>query len=367
MTARLMIPGPVTVADDVLREMGGPVQAHYGPEWTAIQNETLSLLQQVFQTKNEVFLLVGSGSSALDAGIGSLTHSGETIIVGVNGFFGERLAHMGRDYGLQVEALTAPLGEPLDPPKIAEMLDRHPDAAALALVHLETSTSVVNPVKELAALANARSVPLIVDAVSALGGLPLKIDEWGIDICVSSSQKCLGAPPGLAPISVSDRAWEIMASKPGRGHGWYLNLETWRWFAKEWADWHPFPVTMATNNILAIRTALRNLLAEGLEARIARFTDLALRLRKGVRELGLKPLTPDEQLAPVLTAIYGPDGAHSDEIVRFMLDERNIKISGGLGEGLRERIFRVGHMSPGVSQKDIDDVIEGLAAFLGAN
>ncbi len=365
MTARLMIPGPVRVAEEVLREMGGPVQAHYGAEWTAIQRETLSLLQQVFQTKHEAFLLVGSGSSGLDAAIGSLTVAGETIIVGANGFFGDRLTQIGTDYGLQIVRVEADLGQRLDPEGFSEALDRHPDAAAIALVHLETSTSVVNPLQEIASVAQMHGVPIIVDAVSSLGGLPLPVDAWDIDICVSSSQKCLGAPPGLAPISISERAWEIMASKPGRGHGWYLNLETWRRFAKEWADWHPFPVTMATNNVLAVRAALRSLLAEGLETRIARYTGLAMRLRNGVRELGLEPLTPDDQLAPVLTAIYGPEGIATSEIVRFLLENHNLRISGGLGEDLQDRVFRVGHMSPLTNEADIDDVLAGLADFLG--
>jgi alanine-glyoxylate transaminase/serine-glyoxylate transaminase/serine-pyruvate transaminase len=190
------------------------------------------------------------------------------------------------------------------------------------------------------------------------------MDEWAIDICVSASQKCLGAPPGLAPVAISNRAWEIMDAKPQRNHGWYLNLQTWRQYAEEWAVWHPYPVTMATNNMLALKTGLRSLLADGIEERIERYTQLALQLREGVRKLGLQPFTPDSQLAPVVTAIYGPEGVPTGEIVQYLLEEHEIMISGGLGEGLFDRVFRVGHMGPMVNEDDINDVLQGLSQFL---
>jgi alanine-glyoxylate transaminase/serine-glyoxylate transaminase/serine-pyruvate transaminase len=361
---RLMIPGPVTVEEEVLREMGTPVQAHYGHEWTAVYNETRELLKDVFRTQGDVHILVGSGSAGLDAAIGSMAAPGETIVVGRNGFFGQRLVEIGRHYALNVVTVDATPGEALDPSAVDDALARHPEAAALAVVCLETSTTVVNPIAGISAVARRHNRPLIVDAVSSLGGVPLEMDEWGIDICISASQKCLGAPPGLAPVAVSPRAWEVMASKPRRGHGWYLNLENWQRYADSWGDWHPYPVTMPTSNVLALRAGLRSLLAEGLEARIRRYTSLALRLREGVRRLGLRPFTPDDSLAPVLTAVYAPEGVRSNEIVRYLLEAHQIKISGGLGPELGERIFRIGHMGGVVGEADIDAVLEALAAFL---
>jgi alanine-glyoxylate transaminase / serine-glyoxylate transaminase / serine-pyruvate transaminase len=194
--------------------------------------------------------------------------------------------------------------------------------------------------------------------------MPLDMDGWGIDICVSASQKCLGAPPGLSPVAISTTAWEIMASKPKRGHGWYLNLETWRRFSKDWAGWHPFPVTMATNNVLALRAGVQGLLKSGVEATIDRYISLALRFRNGVRRLGLEPFTPDEQLCPVVTAVYGPEGVPTSEIVTYLLEKHNIIIAGGLGEGLKDRVFRVGHMGVMIKEQDIDDVLKALADFL---
>ena len=155
-----------------------------------------------------------------------------------------------------------------------------------------------------------------------------------------------------------------MRAKPERGHGWYLNLQIWSRYADEWADWHPFPITMATNTVLALRVALERLLADGIDARVRRYTALAMRLREGARRLGLRPFTPDDRLAPVLTAIHAPDGIPSGEIVRYLYKTRDIRIAGGLGKGIKDRLFRVGHMGPMVGEADIDAVLDGLAAFL---
>jgi alanine-glyoxylate transaminase/serine-glyoxylate transaminase/serine-pyruvate transaminase len=232
------------------------------------------------------------------------------------------------------------------------------------VVHLETSTTVLNPVQEIVAIAGHYNVPAIVDAVSSLGGVPLAMDEWGIDICISASQKCLGAPPGLAPVAISPRAWAIMDSKPHRQHGWYLNLQTWRHYAAEWNSWHPYPVTMATNNVLALRAGLRSLLADGLDRRFQRYYDLARRLRDGIQGLGLKLYAPEETIAPILTAVRSPEGIPSSQIVSYLYEQHGIRISGGFGEQLRDKIFRIGHMGGAITEADIDAVLEGLSAFL---
>jgi len=364
MSIKLMIPGPVSVSEGVLHEMGAPVRAHYGAEWTAIYNETASLLKRVFRTAGDVHILVGSGTAGVDAAIGSMTLPGEKIIIGTNGFFGERMCHVARAYGLEIVDVETPLDRPLDPALFAKAIDQHPDAGAVAIVHLETSTTIVNPVREICNEARERNIPVIVDAVSSLAGMPLDMDDWGIDICVSASQKCLGAPPGLAPVAVSKNAWEVMKSKPNRGHGFYLNLETWRQYADEWGEWHPFPVTMATNNVLALRAGIRELLNAGIEATIERYISLALRFREGVRQLGMEPYTSDDQLCPIVTAVYGPAGVPTSEIVQFLLDKHRIKIAGGLGAGLKDRVFRVGHMGAKIAEEDIDDVLNALSDFM---
>jgi alanine-glyoxylate transaminase/serine-glyoxylate transaminase/serine-pyruvate transaminase len=360
---KLMIPGPIQPEDAVLRAMGGPVQPHYGADWTRIHNETLDMLRKVYGTSGDVFILVGSGSSALDACLGSSLSTGEQVIIGVNGWFGERLAAIAQQYGLTVHPVTAPWGQPLDPADFTKAFEAYPEARLAAVVHLETSTTVVNPIQEIGSLAAHYGRVLMVDAVSSLGGMPVQMDDWGIGLCASASQKCLGAPPGLATVAVSPSAWSLIDRVENNGHGWYLNLRVWRTFATEWAGWHPFPITMATNNVMALRAGLQGLLAEGIDRRMLRYRTLALRLRQGLRQIGMQPYTPDDLMAPVLTAAYGPSGVPTSEIVAYMSEVHHTKIAGALGDQLKDRIIRIGHMSPTVGEADIDQLLVQLAAF----
>jgi alanine-glyoxylate transaminase/serine-glyoxylate transaminase/serine-pyruvate transaminase len=361
-----MIPGPVRPEDEALLAMGGPVQPHYGPEWARIHHETVDLLRQVYQTRGDAFILVGSGSSALDACLGSALAGGEQVVIGVNGWFGERLMAIADAYGLEAIPVTAPWGQPLDPADFRKAFEANPQARLAAVVHLETSTTIVNPIEQIAEVAGRYGRVLMVDAVSSLGGVPLPMDDWGIGLCASASQKCLGAPPGLSTVAVNPSAWSLIDRNENKGHGWYLNLRVWRKHAIEWADWHPFPITMATNNVLALRAGLRLLLAEGLEVRIQRYRRLALRLRQGLRRIGMPPTTPDEVMAPVLTAAYGPAGVPTSEIVSYMSEVHHTKIAGGLGESLKDKIIRIGHMSPTLSEADIDEVVDQLGRFTPA-
>ena len=188
------------------------------------------------------------------------------------------------------------------------------------------------------------------------------MDVWGIDLCASSSQKCLGAPPGLAPLSVSKRGWDFIDRNPHKGHGWYLNLSVWRRYAHDWADWHPFPITMATNNLAALRTSTESLLREGLKNRFERYQQLALHLRQGLRSLGMEPFTSDEVMAPVITAVFGPSTVPTGQIVDYLAQYHRIRIAGGLGQ-LKNKVFRIGHMSPAVTKEDIDHVLFALKEF----
>jgi alanine-glyoxylate transaminase / serine-glyoxylate transaminase / serine-pyruvate transaminase len=366
MPLKLMIPGPIQPDDEVLEAMGGPVQPHYGPEWTRIHNETLDMLRRVYGTSGDAFILVGSGSSALDACLGSALSTGEQVLIGVNGWFGERLVAIAEQYGLEVLPVSSPWGQPLDPADFDRAFRDHPRARLAAVVHLETSTTIVNPIEAIGRLAADQGRVLMVDAVSSLGGIALRMDDWGIGLCASASQKCLGAPPGLATLAVNPSAWSLIDRDPDKGHGWYLNLRVWRQFATDWAAWHPFPITMATNNVLALRAGLQGLLAEGLETRMDRYRALALRLRRGLRAIGMTPYTPDEWMAPVLTAAYGPPGIATGEIVSYMAEVHHTKIAGGLGAPLVDKIIRIGHMSPTVNEADIDEVLDQLAAFTPA-
>lgn len=358
----LMIPGPIQPDKAVMQAMGSPVQAHYGPAWTETYNHTVNMMKEVFHTRGDVFLIVGSGSCGIDACIGSAFSSGEKVIIGINGFFGERLKAIALGYGLQVVTVEAEWGKPLTATDFESAIQKHPDAIGVCLVHLETSTTIVNPVEEIGPLTRRYGMCCVLDAVSSAGGLPLLMDEWVIDLCATATQKCLGAPPGLAPTAVGQRGWEFIDRNPGKGHGWYGDLRTWRTYAVDWADWHPFPITMATSNVLGLKASLESLLAEGVEVRMARYRDLAMRLRTGLRRIGMPPFTPDELLSPVITAAYGPKGIPTSRIVEYLADQHAIKIAGGLG-ALKDKVFRIGHMAPTTSEKEIDLVLDALGRF----
>ena len=361
---RLLIPGPVEVDDAVLSEMGSPVAAHYGPRWTALYNETTERMRGVFRTSGDVFLLASSGSGGLEAALASLFAPGERVIIGVNGFFSGRLAEIARFRGIDVVPITAPLGQPLDVDVVQSVLSRDPRIAGLVAVHHETSTGVLNPIEELGALARAFDVPFVVDAVSSLGGEELAMDDWGIDICVTASQKCLEAPPGLASVAVGARAWAVMDRKRDYPAGWYLNLRVWRQYAEEWGEWHPFPVTLPTNNVLTLRVAIDRLYDEGLEGRIARYRDVALFLRAGLRDLGFELFVEGEYAANVITAVRRLPGMDVADMITTLREEHGIRISGGMGETSGE-IFRVGHMGKAGSRADASLLLDALAAYLG--
>jgi alanine-glyoxylate transaminase/serine-glyoxylate transaminase/serine-pyruvate transaminase len=358
-----MIPGPVDVEDDVLAARAEPTLPHYGEAWLEIYLETIDHLKTVFDTQNDLFLMAGPGSAALDAALGSLAQTGEKVLVAHNGFFGQRLGTIARAYGLELCDVQASLGQPLEPEAIRRELAAHPDIHAVVAVHLETSTGVLNPVQEIAAVAREFDVPLILDAVSSLGGVSLPVDDWGIDICVTVANKCLGCPPGLAPISVSQRAWEQMERKGQRAHGWYLDLQVWKDYALRWASWHPYPTTLPTNNIIALRTSLRCIMERGLEAHYARFVRAAEAVRSGLGEMGFELYTDPAHTSPLISAMYGSPGMDIAAYRHYLLSEHQTMISGGLEE-LRGKIFRVGHIGRAASDEYVARFLEGTRAYL---
>ncbi|MEJ2210561.1 MAG: alanine--glyoxylate aminotransferase family protein [Anaerolineae bacterium] len=362
-TTYLMIPGPVDAEDDVLEAMAHQVLPHYGRPWLEIYNQALDGLRQIFGTMGDVFMMTGPGTAGLEAALGSLAYSGEKVLVAQNGFFGQRLGTVARAYGLDVHVVEAPLDEPIDPQIIARRLAAEPEIQAVVVVHLETSTGVLNPVQEIAAITGEADVPIIVDAVSSLGGVPLRVDDWGLDVCVSVINKCLGCPPGIAPISVSERAWAQIERKGGRNHGWYLDLGVWKQYARDWGDWHPYPTSMPTNNVLALLASLRRILAQGLEAQYERHARAAARVRQALTGWGFRSFAPEAHSSPLITAVYGPPGLDVEDLRRYLLEEWQIMISGGLNE-LRGKIVRVGHIGKAASDEYVQHLLDGIEAYL---
>jgi alanine-glyoxylate transaminase/serine-glyoxylate transaminase/serine-pyruvate transaminase len=360
---KLFTPGPGDVDEDVLASLATPVIRHYGPEWMVIYNEMQGLLKQVFKTKNEIFFVPGAASSLMDMAIGSLLTTGEKIIVGDNGFFGERLTQIARSYGLQTITLNAPLGKPLDPENLYTLLKQHPDAKVVALVHHETGTTVMNPLHEIARIASEAGRAVVVDAVSSLGGTDVRVDEWGIDICVTTPNKCLEALPGMGFISVSPRAWELVDSHSQINHGWYLNLKTWRQYATEWGGWHPTPVTLPTNIILALRTSLLKIVGMGLEAHFEKYRWASQAVRQGLRSLGFEMFVQDEYASPIVTGVSRRPEFELAEMSNWLVEQRDIAIGGGLGE-LSGKMFRVGHLGKAATREYLVDFLYAMEEFM---
>lgn len=352
----LMGPGPSDVHPRVLRAMATPLLGHLDPEFLAIMNEVKELLQYVFQTQNELALPVpGTGSAGMEAAIGNVLEPGDTIVIGVNGFFGQRMCEMAARCGAQVVPVQTPWGRIVEPDDIAQAL-RGCQAKVVAVVHAETSTGVLQPLQPIADLAHAHGALFLVDTVTSLGGHPVKVDEWGLDVCYSGTQKCLGAPPGLAPLTLSSRAAEVLHQRRSKVPCWYLDLSLLeRYWGQERVYHHTAPISLH----YALREALRLVAEEGLEARCQRHRLNQQALIAGVQALGLEPFVADEaQRLWSLTTVRVPAGLEEAKVRAQLLQEFGIEIGGGLGE-LKGRIWRVGLMGYSSSRRNV-------LLFLGA-
>ena len=340
---KLMIPGPVELDVEALAEMSAPLIAHYGHEWAQFYKETCELMKKIFQTQRaDVYLMVGPGSAGVDAAISNLLGTDGSSLILSNGFFGERLFAIARSYTDKVKVLRFKLNEPIDPNAVEETLKKE-RFALVAAVHCETSTGVVNPVKELGLLCRKYNTLLVVDAISSLGGIELKFDDWHIGICVGATQKCLETPPGICPIAISPQAWDRIEKT--QSPGWYLNLLTWKEFVERWGQWHPHPVTIPTGTVRALRKSVERILGEGLETRFRRHAQMASLLRQGLSNLGFELFVSDLYASPTVTTALVDERISANELIKFLKQEHGIMIAGGLDE-LSGKIFRIGHMGP---------------------
>jgi alanine-glyoxylate transaminase / serine-glyoxylate transaminase / serine-pyruvate transaminase len=359
----LLIPGPVSVSPDVLSVLGRPVSAHYGEDWVETYRELTASLAELFRTAGDVVLLFGPGTAALEMCLASGLAPGDEVLVATNGRFGERPADVARALDLTVHPITAaPLGA-IRPEQVALAVREHPRARAFAVVHHETSLGLLNPVEELCQVAAGHGLLTIVDAVASLGGVPLEMDAWGIDLCAGVGNKCLGAPAGIAPIAVGPRGWAAVDDGRRKIAGWYLNLATWRRYGEMWADWHPSPTTVPSNALLALAAAVVEVRERGLEAHQAHFRRAAARVRDGLGELGFEMLVPDELASPVTTGVWALPGMDVRDYLAWLRDERGLRVGGGLGD-LARRAFRVGHMGRAADPDVIDAYLRATAEYL---
>ena len=354
---RLMIPGPIQLRPEVLAEMSRPMVPHYGADWTAYYNETVALLARIFMTNGRIFPIPGSGSAGLDAAIGSVLGDDDRLLVLSNGFFGERIAEIARSHDPRTVVCKVPAGERVTPAVLERALAENDEITAVAMVHSESSSGLLNPVRELVAACRARRLLTIVDAISSLGGAELRMDEWGIDVCVSASQKCLEGPPGIGLVAVGADAWARIADLETRG--WYLNLQTWAEYAEAWADWHPFPVTLAVPAFRALRCGVEGILEEGLEARWQRHREMARWAYERLAPHGYEPVFPDDVASPTILALRPPSGLTVEQILESLKEDHRILVAGGMG-AFKGRAFRVGNMGPQATEEELSPLIEAL-------
>lgn len=357
---KLLIPGPVEVSHEVAAEMAHPVVPHYGPEWADVYRETVSGLCRILGTKGTAYLIPGSGSAALDAAVGSFFEPGDRVIVASNGFFGQRLIEIAANRGLDVIPLEVEFNRPVLPDDVRRALAQSRGVKGLLVVHAETSNGILNPVNRLAAVAKETGLTVLVDAVSSAGGVEFDMDDWGVDVVATASQKAIGAPAGLGMVAVTGSARERLQAETSHPNGWYLNLRVWEHFSDIWGDWHPFPVTLPTSNVLALRRAVELVLAEGMSVRANRHRSVAGFFRQGVRDLGFDLVASDEFAAPTVTAVLAE--GESVEIRSFLKSKWDMLVAGGMGH-TKENIFRIGHMASAADEAHIRPVLSALAEY----
>jgi alanine-glyoxylate transaminase / serine-glyoxylate transaminase / serine-pyruvate transaminase len=353
-------PGPCNVSPAALTAMQKPLLGHMDPDFADILLEVVALQRSVYQADGGLVLpLQATGTSGMECGLAHLLQHGDTVIVGVNGFFGRRLVEIAERLGADVVRVDADWGEHVSNDALLAALEAHPGARLMCVVHAETSTGVRHPLAELGAALRGRDVLLMADCVTSLGGIELRFDDWGIDFAYSCSQKCVGAPPGMSPVAVSDRALERIAART-QPLPYSIDLSLLRkyWVERPLAYHHTAPVL----NIYALHEALREVVVEGLEARWARHMDAGRFLQDEVRARGLELLAESEYQLPQLTAVRVPDGVDGKAVAGRMLREQGIEIGGGLAGA--PPMWRIGLMGVNASRETATRVLSALDAVL---
>ena len=357
---QIALPGPTEYDPRVLEQLSRPLLPHYGDEWLPIYRDIIEKMQRIYQTKNTVFVLPSSGSGATDAVFTSLGEKKGLVLS--NGTFGQRLFDIASRHLQRSELLEAEQGQPLDPNRVEQAL-KTGTFDLLAVVHGETSTGMLNPLQPFSELCRRYGLLLVVDAVSTLGGVELDVDAQAIDFCISASQKALGAPPGLATVSVSERAWQSMPPEEGI-KSWYLNLRTWQRYSVEWGDWHPYPVTLPVHLLFALQKATELILADGLQERWRLHRSTAEYVQRQLEQVGIFSFVTDPALRlPTVTAATLPEGLSSQELQRYLKEEHGILVAGGVGK-LQRQIFRIGQMGYSARTELVERVVEAVKDFM---
>lgn len=358
----LLGPGPSPVHESVLFATSQPTIGHLDKQCFALMNEIKDMLQQLFQTQNALTIpLSGPGSAGMEACVANLIEPGEKVVVCINGAFGQRLADSARKVGGHVIKVNADWGDAISPNALRQVLQQHTDAKSVCFVHGETSTGVLNDAQALCAVAHEFGALTIVDAVTSLGGVEVKVDEWGIDAIFSGSQKCLSCPPGLSPISFNTRAIDKLTQRKSSIPSWFLDLSMISnyWNESSRVYHHTAPV----NALYGLHQGLSNALNEGSNALMMRHIECNDILVSGLKALGLTCLVDKAHRLPQLTTIQIPDDTDDKAFRDILMDEYRIEIGGGIG-ALAGKVWRVGLMGNGARVDNVTRLLDAMSYAL---
>jgi alanine-glyoxylate transaminase/serine-glyoxylate transaminase/serine-pyruvate transaminase len=357
---KLMGPGPLDIHPRVYQALTSPVIGHLDPAYLKTLDRVGELLRNVFATQNRLtHATPGTGTSGMEACVANLLEPGDAVLVCVLGYFGDRIRQMAERQEADVTLLEGEWGKPADPERIKEELDKR-SYKVIALVHAETSTGVLQPMDEISRLAKEYGVMILLDSVTSLGGVEVKADEWGLDAAYSCSQKCIGAPPGLAPVTFSDRAVEAARNRKHPIRSWYLDITL---LDKYWGSERVYHHTSSSTLNYALLEALQLIDEEGLQHRFDRHLKNHKALVAGVEAMGLEMLVEPPYRLPTLNTVRIPEGVDDVKVRGYLLEKFNLEIGGGLG-ALKGKVWRVGLMGYSSSVENVLFFLSSLSRAL---
>jgi alanine-glyoxylate transaminase/serine-glyoxylate transaminase/serine-pyruvate transaminase len=359
----LLGPGPSNLHPRVFRAMGSPILGYLDPDFLAIMDHTMALLRHLFQTENELSItLPGTGTTGMEASVCNIVEPGDEVVVGIHGYFGQRLAEIVERHGATAVRVEVDFGQVLSAHQIGTALDAHPDAKMVAVVHGETSSGIRQPLEDIGKLVRERDKIFLVDAVCSLGGADVPVDEYLIDICYGGGQKCIGGPAGIACITLNDRAMGVIDSRSRPVDTWYLDLTLIR---KYWLPERGYHHTAPGSLVYAFHEALRLIEEEGLQARFARHQKCGDLLKAGLSDLGLELFGDSANRLSMLTCVMIPDGVDDATVRGRLLRDYGIEIAGGFGP-LAGKAWRIGLMGFGSSERNVHYLIAALREILAS-
>ncbi len=359
----LMGPGPSDVPPSVLEAMSNPLVGHLDPSFVDMMEEIKSMLRETFLTKNQMtFPVSGTGSAGMEFCFVNLIEPGDEVVVGINGVFGMRMAEVAERCGAKVTKVEAQWGRIIEPEQISEAL-KDKQRKLVAIVHAETSTGALTPVEEISKIVHEAGALLLLDTVTSLGGCPVRVDDWEVDAVYSGTQKCLSCPPGLAPVSLSERAIKVIKERKSSVQSWYLDVNL---LANYWSEGarvyhHTAPISMN----YALHEALRLVLEEGLKKRWARHEENHHALKAGLDELGLGIASQEGHQLWQLNAVTVPEGVDEAAVRVGLLRNHGIEVGPGLGP-LKGKVWRVGLMGHSSQPKNVQAFLSATKTMLAA-